>query len=141
MIRRSILFLALASVSEATAVRSVRIAERTPVLNGTYERIAGRVHFGMSPQLAANRIVRDLELAQTNAAGEAESDADFYILQPADPAKGNGTVLFEVSNRGGKGMLSRFNFARGSSDFGDEWVMKQGYTLVWLGWEWEVIRN
>ncbi|MGP8243105.1 MAG: alpha/beta hydrolase domain-containing protein, partial [Bryobacteraceae bacterium] len=46
--------------------------------------------------------------------------------------------LFEVSNRGGKGMLGRFNFARGSSDFGDEWVMRQGFTLVWLGWEWDV---
>jgi hypothetical protein len=47
-------------------------------------------------------------------------------------------VLFEVSNRGGKGMLSRFNLARGANDFGDQWVMKQGYTLVWLGWEWDI---
>ena len=120
------------------AVRRVEIVERTPVLNGAYERIVGRVHFGMNPKLAANRIVRDLELAQVNGAGEAESAADFYILQPTDAAKSNRTVLFEVSNRGGKGMLSRFNFARGGADFGDEWVMQQGYTLVWLGWEWDI---
>ncbi|HEX3876801.1 MAG TPA: alpha/beta hydrolase domain-containing protein [Bryobacteraceae bacterium] len=137
MIRKACCFFAALCAASA-AVRSVQITERTPILNGAYERVTGRVHFGMNPKAPANRIVRDLDLAQLNAAGEAESDADFYILQPVDAAKGNGTVLFEVSNRGGKGMLSRFNFARGANDFGDEWVMKQGYTLVWLGWEWDV---
>lgn len=120
------------------AVRSVEIAERTPILNGTYERITGRVHFGLNPKLAANRIVRDLDLAPVDSGGEVECAADFYILQPSDPAKSNGTVLFEVSNRGGKGMLNRFNFAHGANDFGDEWVMKQGFTLAWLGWEWDI---
>src|SRR5580704_9446473 len=137
MIRVSLCLLALAGPSSA-AVRSVEITERTPVAGGAYERIDGRVHFGMKPALAANRIVRDLDLAQLNAAGEAECAADFSILQPGDAAKGNGTVLFEVSNRGGKGMLSRFDLARGANDLGDEWVMKQGFTLVWLGWEWDI---
>jgi hypothetical protein len=137
MVRRFVCFLAAACAASA-AVRSVQITERTPVLGGAYERIVGRVHFGMNPKLGANRIVRDLEWAQLNAANEAESEADFYILQPTGSAKNKGTVLFEVSNRGGKGMLSRFNLARGANDFGDEWVMKQGYTLVWLGWEWDI---
>src|ERR1700691_4777342 len=137
MIRRYLSLLALAGAASA-AVRGVEISERTPVLDGAYERISGRVHFGMSPKLAANRIVRDLEWAQLNAAGEAECIADFSILEPTDQAKSNGTVLFEVSNRGGKGMLSRFNFATGANEFGDQWVMKQGYTLVWLGWEWDI---
>jgi Alpha/beta hydrolase domain len=137
MFRFSIGLLALAAAAHS-ALRSVEIAERAPVLQGAYERIVGRVHFGMKPTLAANRIVRDLDLAEVNAAGEVESSADFYILQPTDPAKGNGTVLFEVSNRGGRGMLSRFAFARGGNEFGDEWVMKQGFTLVWLGWEWDI---
>jgi len=137
MRRLSFALLALSATAGA-AVRSVEIAERTPILEGAYQRIVGRVHFGMKPALEANRIVRDLDLAQLNAAGEAECAADFYILQPTDPAKSNGTVLFEVSNRGGKGMLSRFNLARGANDFGDRSVMKQGYTLVWLGWEWDI---
>ena len=142
MIRRYLCLLALGLLALAgaagAAVRSVEIAGRTLVLDGTYERIVGRVHFGMNPKLAANRIVRDLDLAQLNAAGEAECAADFDILQPTDADRGNGTVLFEVSNRGGKGMLNRFTFARGAGDFGDEWVMKQGFTLVWLGWEWDI---
>lgn len=137
MFRRFVCFLA-ATCAASAAVRSIQITERKPVLDGAYEDVVGRAHFGMNPKVAANRIVRDLDLAQLNAAGEAESDADFHILQPTGPAKSNGTVLFEVSNRGGKGMLSRFNLARGANDFGDEWVMKQGYTLVWLGWEWDI---
>src|SRR5580693_8649525 len=119
------------------AVRGIEITERAPIVAG-YERIAGRVHFGLNPKLAANRIVRDLESATLNPAGEVECAADFYILQPQDASKGNGTILFEVSNRGGKGMLSRFDFARGGNDFGDLWVLQQGYTLVWLGWEWDI---
>ena len=67
MFRRFVCFLA-AACAVSGAVRSVQITERAPVLNGTYERIVGRVHFGMNPKLAANRIVRDLDLAQLNAA-------------------------------------------------------------------------
>jgi hypothetical protein len=137
MLRLSLAFLALCAASSA-AVRSVEITERTAILDGSYQRISGRVHFGLKPSLAANRIVRDLDQAQLNSSGEAECSADFSILQPTDPNKGNRTILFEVSNRGGKGMLSRFNLARGGNDFGDQWVMKQGFTLVWLGWEWDI---
>src|SRR5690242_19132653 len=86
------------------AVRRVEILERTPAPMG-YEKIVGRVHFGADPRLAANRIVRDLEFAPVNPAGEVEYTSDLYMLRPADPARSNGTVLFEVSNRGGKGML------------------------------------
>ena len=38
-------------------------------------------------------------------------------------------MLFEVSNRGGKAILGMF---------GDDFLMEQGYTLVWLGWEFDV---
>ena len=137
MFRLSLALLVLSATAGA-AVRSIEISERAPVLDGAYERIVGRVHFGLKPALAANRIVRDLDLAELDAGGEAECAADFYILQPTDPAQSNRTILFEVSNRGGKGMLSRFNLARGANEFGDQWVMKQGFTLVWLGWEWDV---
>ena len=119
------------------AVRRVEVTERTPVSHG-YERIVGRVSFGVNPKLAANHLVRDLQFAPVNRAGEVEFSADLYMLAPQDPVKSNGTVLFEVSNRGGKGMLNRFAFASTAREFGDEWVLEQGYTLVWLGWEWDI---
>src|SRR5689334_6710933 len=128
-------FLALAVASHA-AVRRVEVVDRTPISHN-YERITGRVYFGADPKLPANRIVRDLEFAPVNSRGEVEFSAEFYLLRPKDPAKSNGTVLFEVSNRGGKGMLSRFNFSQ-PGEFGDAYTMQQGYTLAWLGWEWDI---
>ena len=34
-------------------------------------------------------------------------------------------------------MLSRFNFSQ-PGEFGDGYAMDQGYTLAWLGWEWDI---
>ena len=124
------------------AVRSVAIAGRGIILDGqafgaagAYERIHGQVRFGLDPALAANRMVRDLDFAAVDAAGVVECNADFEILKPVDGAKGNGTLLFEVANRGSRLMLDRFDLA---GDAGGKWLLRQGYTLVWLGWEWDV---
>ena len=82
MSRLLCLLLVLLSAAPA-AVRSVEIVERTPVLDGqsfgksgAYERIVGRVHFGLNPKAAANKIIRDLEFAPVNANGEVECTAD-----------------------------------------------------------------
>ncbi len=142
MLRFCCVLLLLAPAAGAR-VRKVEILERSPVAGG-YERVVGRVHFGVDPKLAANRIVRDLEYAPVDAAGEVEFTADLFLLRPVDAARSNGTVLFEVSNRGGKGMLNRFDYARSTpdpkapEDFGDRWLLEQGYTLAWLGWEWDI---
>lgn len=112
----------------SAAVRRVEVVQRSPIAN-RYEQITGRVYFGADPKLAANRIVRELEFAPVDARGEVEYSAEFVIMRPVDAAKSNGTVLFEVSNRGGKGMLSRFT---------ESYVARQGFTLAWLGWEWDL---
>ena len=52
-------------------------------------------------------------------------------------------MLCGIPNRGRKVMLSFFNRAPYSLDpstgaeFGDGFLMQQGYTLVWLGWQWD----
>jgi hypothetical protein len=136
------------------AVRAVHVEERSDVLSGkewgsagAYERIVARVHFTLDPNLPQNRIIRDLVLAPRNEQGQAEFSADLYMLKPRNLAHGNGMVLYEVSNRGGKAILNRFQYARGSrdprepEDFGDGFLMEQGYTLVWLGWQHDVPRD
>ena len=73
-----------------------------------------------------------------------EFSADIYVLKPRDPARGNGAVLYEVSNRGKKLMLGMFNRATASLDprtaaqFGDGLLLERGYTLLWLGWQFDV---
>lgn len=136
---------AVAEVVRVEVVRQERILDGAAFgATGPYERIVGRVHFAVDPRLPANRVISDIDLAPRNAEGRVEFSSDLYVLRPVNPARGNGTVLFEVSNRGRKGLLSTFNLARDALDpraieeFGDHFLMKQGYTLAWLGWQADV---
>src|SRR6516162_5538851 len=110
---------------------------------GAYEKIAGKIFFAVDPSLPANRIVTDIARAPRNSAGKVEFSSDFYLIKPKNIAQGNGAVLYEVSNRGGKGMLGFFNHAAGSVDpssdaeLGDGFLMKQGFALLWVGWQFD----
>ena len=68
--------------------------------------------------------------------------------KPRDPDNGNGAVLYEVSNRGRKGMLAMYNRATSSqpipgpaAEFGDNFLLERGFTLIWLGWQFDVPRT
>lgn len=148
---RWLLLITLLALAPAGAhVVRVELLERSPVLGGRpfatgpYERVVARLHLALDPKLPQNRRLVDLDLAPKNAQGLVEFSADLYLLQPAEPARSNGTLLVEIPNRGGKAMLARFCFARGSLDpqtpeeFGDAWLLHQGYTLAWIGWQWDV---
>jgi Alpha/beta hydrolase domain len=107
---------------------------------GAYERIIGRVFFAVNPANVHNRQIVDLDKAPRNAHGEVEFSADFYVLKPKDMRKGNDAVLFEVSNRGGKGILRVVNggAADPSHETGDGFLMRQGYTIAWVGWQYDL---
>lgn len=150
LILPALLVLVLSSTAWAEVTR-VAIASRTVVANGSwfgaagpYEKLAGTVFFELDPANPHDRAVADLDLAPRNARGRVEFSADIFILAPQDPARASGSVLFEVSNRGGKGLLTTFNRATGSNDpmlpehFGDGLLMRNGFTLVWVGWEFDV---
>ena len=152
---RKVLFATLtlaivSSVAEARVVR-LRIERRELILNGRafgaagpYEKIAGTVDFGLDPTLPRNGEIVDLTLAPRNTRGDVEASADFYMLKPVDPRRGNGRLFYEVGNRGGKSLLQTFQKAAGSPDptteaeFGDGVLMRQGFTLLWMGWQWDV---
>jgi len=112
---------------------------------GPYERIVGRVYFRLDPKLPQNAHVVDLDLARKNAAGEVELFGDLFILAPEDLAKGNGALLYDVNNRGNKLALRFFNFAGGGNDpktgadAGDGFLMRHGFTIVWSGWDGELL--
>jgi hypothetical protein len=138
-------------------VLGVEVAKRERVLggrafgeHGAYELIAGVIRFGFDPTLGANRAAIDLGLAPRNAQGLALADADFVALQPVDPAKRRGVALVEAPNRGmrvGMGYLNRASggMERGSAEldpadptaFGDGFLMREGLTLVWVGWQFD----
>jgi hypothetical protein len=134
-----LLLLPMAARAHA-AVARIEILERRPYAEGrefegvgAYERLLGRAHFAVDPQLAANQGIVDLKLAPRNAQGLVEFSADLEILAPVDPARCNGTLLYDVNNRGRRMMLRMFN------DEADDFLMRRGYVVAWCGWLAEVL--
>lgn len=128
----------------------IEVTERSDVLPSAaakdappYERIVGKAYFAVDPKLPANRSISDIDLAPRNAAGLVEFSSDLYILQPKDPTRGNGTAFFQVANRGRKDLLMLFNRGttsndpRSAAEIGDGFLFAQGFTLVWLGWQFD----
>jgi hypothetical protein len=114
---------------------------------GAYERVVGTIHFAIDPQNAANRIIRDLDFAPVNADGRVEFSSDFYLLKPVAADAGNGTVLVDVMNRGRKRVLGYFNLAttvnepRTVEDLGDGFLMREGFSVLYIGWQFDVPRE
>jgi hypothetical protein len=156
MILRMILA-ALVVVTPATMraeVTRVEITSRQDVLGGksfgtvgAYEKLTGKVYFAVVPENPHNRIVADIDKAPRNAQGKVEFSADLFILKPKDTAHANGVLFFDVVNRGNKALLSTFNHAAGSLDpateahFGNGLLMREGYTLVAVGWQFDVAKQ
>ncbi|MBS1833030.1 MAG: hypothetical protein JST65_09965, partial [Acidobacteria bacterium] len=135
--------------SSFAAVTQIYVGERTDFADGKswgaagpYERFTAKAHFTIDPKNPANKMVADLSLAPVNAAGLVEFSADIIVLKPRDSKRSNGTMLFEVPNRGGQGALGMFNLASGggSTNAGDGYLMEQGYTIVWCGWQPDIPR-
>jgi hypothetical protein len=111
---------------------------------GPYEKIVGVARFAVDPNHPRNKDIVDLDLAPRNTAGKVEFEADFYILAPKDPAKGNGAIFYDVNNRGNKVALGMFNGAGGNDpttagDAGNGFLFRRGYTVVWCGWIGELL--
>lgn len=143
-----------ASCSARAEVTRVEISSRQDVLGGKnfgavgpYEKLSGKVYFAIDPKNPHNKIIADLDKAPRDAQGRVEFSADLFILRPKDPSKGNGVVFLDIPNRGGKALLGTFNRAKGSQDptmeeeFGDGLLMREGYTLVSVGWEFDISKK
>ena len=128
------------------------IAERFPFANGhefgaagDYERLIGRAHFSVDPTAPAQHGVTDIDKAPLDADGLVRFTADFSILKPADPSRGNRRIFFDYGNRGNKRMLQFFNDAQASNDprtlarAGNGFLMRRGYTVVWLAWQGDLL--
>ena len=130
------------AASAFAAVRHVDVEDREDVLNGAYERIHGRVQFAIDPKNPANRIITDIDLAPRGADGLVDFSADLVMFQPRDPKKSNGTALIEIVNRGNGGAFRMFDLTGAQTEpLGDRFLLDQGFTVVWLGWQFDVPRS
>jgi hypothetical protein len=114
---------------------------------GTYDRLVGRAYGEVDLKQPLNAVIQDIELAPRNARGLVEYSTDIDILKPTDPARGNGVLFFNVVNRGNKGGLPSYNAGVAGglaannrlSSAGDGFMMREGYTIVWFGWQADVL--
>ena len=140
----SLIFPAVATAAHARVV-SIQVLSHTPVPTTPgvpgYEKIEARVHFAVNPANEHNQAIVDLMKAARNAQGEVEFSADLFLLKPL--TQGNGAMLLEIPNRGGKGILSLVDGGKADpaadSDLGDAWLLHKGFTFASLGWQWDVV--
>ncbi len=123
-------------VTANAALQTVQVVERSDVdqgkaygTAGAYEQIWAKAYFLVDPKAPSSARIADIDKAPRNEQGLVAFWADVFVMKPRDPSKGNGTVLFEVSNRGGRAQTGMF---------GADFLMEQGYTLAWAGWQFDV---
>ncbi|MCR0985618.1 alpha/beta hydrolase domain-containing protein [Roseomonas populi] len=107
---------------------------------GQAEKITARATIALDPANPRNAVIADLDRAPRNAEGRVEATTDVVILRPARP---NGTLVFDVLNRGRKLLTGRTldtDTAASSrldraEDGGNGFLLDQGFTLVWAAWQ------
>ncbi|NKC32385.1 hypothetical protein HEQ75_16090 [Roseomonas sp. BU-1] len=125
---------------DITAREAAALGGREFGASGQAEKITARATLALDPAHPRNAVIVDLDRAPRNADGRVEAMTEVVILRPARP---NGTLLFEVLNRGRKllpGWVQDTSTAAGirlqqPDDAGNGFLLEQGFTLVWAGWQ------
>ena len=146
-----VFFLMFSTDAEAEVVRFEVLEVESPTFEGRefgsvgpYEKIVARAFLEVDPTDPHNAGIVDLKQAPRNAAKRVEFVADVVILKPIDLAQGNGRIFYEVVNRGRKRSLGLINDApwnndpTTAADAGNGYLMREGYTVVWSGWQGDV---
>ncbi|MBI3513480.1 MAG: hypothetical protein HY060_05360 [Proteobacteria bacterium] len=132
------------------AVERIEILERHALAGGqpfgkagAYEKLRGRAWFALDPKAAANAAIADLKLAPRDPRGLVVFSADFFMMRPVEGARTNGTLLYDVPNRGNLSMLGQFDEApsndpSSAADLGNAFLLHEGFTMLWSAWAWDV---
>jgi hypothetical protein len=129
-------------------ITNIEIRNRSPLVGGAtfgdvgaYQRIDGIAIGTLDPNHPRNRGIALLEQAKRNAAGLVEYRSDFVLLRPADAARGNGRLLYEVNNRGRIMLFANLcagaagNQPTTAEDLGNALPLRLGFSLLWTGWD------
>jgi len=110
---------------------------------GPYVSIKARATIALDPADPRNAVIADIDKAPRDARGRVLAYADVNLLKPADPARGNHTLLVDVPNRGTRLSPQLFddvpqpgaNRAEKAADAGIGFLERQGYLQAWIGWQ------
>jgi hypothetical protein len=113
-------------------------------VTGAYEKLIGKAYGEVDPKKQHNKNIVNLRKAPLNERGRVEYSTDILILKPVDTKRGNQTLFYDVVNRGNQALRVNFGAERSNNPAtlahaGDGLMMRQGYTLVWSGWQGDVL--
>lgn len=129
------------------AVTQLLITSRQPFAHGQtfgpvgpYEQLSGTVYFAVNPLHVANQLITDLHLAPRDPRGQVHFSADYCLVKPVEPQRGNHRLLFDIVNRGRPLAFRNLNSAPDVApndpiDPGNGFLMRQGYTVAFCGWQ------
>jgi len=139
----------LLATPAAAVITAIEIERSEPLAGGAafgpvggYVRLTGIARGEVDPGDPANRGIANIDKAPRNARGMVEYQTDIVILRPADAAKGNGRILYEVNNRGRRMLFGTVMDAPAGNnnpdtvaELGNALPLRLGFTLVWSGWD------
>lgn len=146
-------FAAILSPQAEARITSIHIDRIEPFASGmpfgdvgAYERVIGTAKGELDPADSRNKGIVNIDKAPRNANGKVEYETEFFLLRPADPAKGNRKILYEVNNRGRKFLMhwvldapaqavGANNDPKEAKDAGNGLFFRQGYIMAWSGWD------
>ena len=126
-----------ATTAARAEVTRFEITSRADLSYAGYEKIVGRVFFAVDPADPRNAVIADIDKAPRNANGRVEFSADFYAVRPK--TGGNGVAIVDVVNRGNR-VTRMFNRVTAGSDpdVGDGFLLRRGFTVIAIGWEFDL---
>ena len=127
--------------SPAVGVESLTFSSSQPFDHG-YELLVGTAVLALDPTHPANRVIVDLDRAASDPDGPVRFDADVVLLRAPQPRG----LLHVVANRG---LVTSLPYsagvgrspATGRIEVGDGWPLRRGWSVLWVGWQWDVERR
>ena len=108
---------------------------------GHYEYLTGTIVGTLDPAHPLNAGIVNLDKAPRDASGRVEYRSAFGLLKPVALSHGNGWLLYDAVNRGGKLALTRLNrgaegqILDSAAQGGDGFLMRHGFSVLWSGWQ------
>ena len=137
--------------TSSAEITKIVIEKREPFANGhefgvtgAYEKLIGKAYGEVNPDTKHNKGIVNLKRAPRNERGRVEYSMDILMLKPIDMKRGNQTIFYDVVNRGNQALRVNYGAERSNNPTtlahaGDGFMMRQGYTLVWSGWQGDVL--
>lgn len=141
------------SIPSHSRITEINVQKIEPFANGAsfgntgaYERVWGVAKGEIDPADPRNKVIVNIDKAPRNAFGRVEYEVEWFMLRPADAAKSNHKLLFEVTNRGRKFLMNwimdaptqavgAVNDPKVAKDAGNALFFRQGWTMAWTGWD------